>query len=226
MTRDEYLNWAWAISRHEDAREYEHARYLRPTQDLAGRTGWDDESTTWLAGITSWIARRQPQRLAENGELPMLYQWATLAPNLRGSNRVHINERRFDRWRKLAAAPGAEADFYQCTIEVLQMLQGLPFDLRSLFDIGQALADRRAERAPLIGPESFGSTVAFGFYLFQRAGMDGKQPPYQPLHEVHPLPGDPLPGEPTTVLHMQPVTAAEKSAWVKAAQRAGMKVVP
>lgn len=95
-----------------------------------------------------------------------------------------------------------------------------PFDLRSLFDIAQALADHRAERTPL------GSTVAFGFHPFQRGGMDGKQPPYQPLHEVRPLPGDPLPGEPTTVLHMQPVTVAEKSAWVKAAQRSGMKVVP
>lgn len=226
MTRDEYLTWAGQISRREKTREYEDVLYLRATHELIQRTGWDGETAAWLGGITSWIANHQPQRLAENGELPMLYQWAALSPDLRGSNRVHINERRFQRWLELATAPGTEADFYNRTIEAMQVLREVPFDLRSLFDIAQALADRRAERAPLIGPESFGSTVAFGFHPFQRAGQDGKQPPYKPLHEVRPLPNDPLPGEPTTVLHMQPVTAAEKSAWVKAAQRSGMKVVP
>lgn len=179
MNRDDYFEWAaGTISRVEKSNEYEDALYMRATHDLIQRTGWDGETATWLGGITSWIARHQPQRLAENGAMPMLYQWATLAPNLRGSGRVDINERRFERWMQAATAPGAEPEFYAYSIEALQVLRELPFDLRSLFDIGEKLADRRAERLPITGSKTFGATVALGFYPFQREGRDGKQPPF------------------------------------------------
>jgi len=162
---------------------FEEACRSQPAFDLQDVTELRFEESAWLAGVTYNLAVGHHELLsgAEPSQFPdFIYSWATCAPDLSKSGRVHIN-RRFERWLGVTTGDGRMAECYDYTLEALRVLRGRQFDTRSLYDIALL---RSSEDTPETGPRSFAGRCALEFYARQPKGLDGQAPPQTPMETL------------------------------------------
>lgn len=183
--RNKYANWALGVPaarlrQRSRMSTYDEAATSGLAFELQELTGLRFDESAWLAGVTCHVAITHPALLKWAGEPPdapgFIYTWATCAPNLRGSQRVDINERRFERWLKSATDADALADWYGYTLEALKVVRGKHFDIRTLFDIGRLRALHFADELPQVGPRAFSGYCALEFYNHQPQGLGGAVP--------------------------------------------------
>lgn len=183
--RNRYAKWALGVAasrirQRSRLSTYDEAATSGLAFELQELTELRFDEAAWLAGVTCYVAITHPELLKWTGEpqngAGFIYTWATCAPNLRGSQRVDINERRFERWIKAATDADALADWYGYTLEALKVVRGKLFDIRTLFDIARLRAFHFADELPQVGPRSFSGYCALEFYSHQPQGLGGLAP--------------------------------------------------
>lgn len=227
MDNDEFRQWArrsfGAQSRVAPARTFEDALLMGESHGLAHTTGLPIEAAAWLAGVLSNLRRTHRGMLDEAApENRFIYTWASLAPDL-GATRRHINESRFNRWLKRWEN---WPDWYASTLEGLKVIYGHVFDVASLLELAQNRVD---ESLPFTGLRSFSGLCGLEFYSHQPKGADGLVPPQRSLEDLltggWPGAFEDMPPEKPSSLYLE-IPPRKKVKWVKAAQRAKMKLVP
>lgn len=191
--RNRYAKWALGvpaarIRQRSRLSTYDEAATSGLAFELQDLTDLRFDEAAWLAGVTCHVAITHPELLKWIGEpqdrAGFIYTWATRAPNLRASQRVDINERRFERWLKAATDDDALADWYGYTLEALKVVRGKNFDIRTLFDIARLRALHLSDELPQVGPRSFSGYCALEFYSHQPQGLSGAVPRQVPTEEL------------------------------------------
>lgn len=191
--RNRYAKWALGIPaartrQRSHLSTYDEAATSGLAFELQELTGLRLDEAAWLAGVTCHVAITHPELLKWVGEPQdepgFIYTWATCAPNLRASQRVDINERRFERWLNAATDADALPAWYGYTLEALKVVRGKPFDIRTLFDIARLRALHCADELPPAGPRTFSGYCALEFYNHQPQGLSGAVPRQIPTEEL------------------------------------------
>lgn len=185
--RNKYLEWARSpVSARERGKptSFDMAELSGRAFELQELTGLRFDEAAWLAGITAMLSYSHHQLLKPDLPVPQagfIYTWATLSPDTRNSGRVHINQRRFERWLNACTEHGRKSEWYSYTLEALKVVRGADFDIRTLYDIAALRCD---PEAPVAGVNSLASRLALEFYSHQPHGLDGKAPRQIPTDEL------------------------------------------